>query len=574
MRAWPDALQKRFREMETVPLRSALEVLAVDPASVGGLWLRGRAGPLRQRLIEALSALPLPLPLQKLSSNIGDDALFGSLDTAATLRTGRPILRQGLLDKASVLVLPMAERCQPGLAARLAQALDHHRHALIALDEAAEEGEGLPPGLADRLGLFLNLDHLRLPDPLPLPMADRIEAARRLLPSVRVSHSSVRDVVKACADLLIVSARAPILTLAAARALAALAGRRLVEQADLELAAQLTLAHRALPPDASPPPPSEAEPPPPPEAPADDTGPESEADQSDRPPSDLMVEAARAMLPQDILESLAASRVNRGARGASGSGDTRIGNHRGRPIPSRKGRPQSGSRIDLIATLRAAAPWQAVRRQANPERAAQALLVDPADLHIRRTRTLSDRVLIFAVDTSGSAAIARLAEAKGAVELLLARAYRRRDHVALLTFRGQQADLVLAPTRSLVLTKNRLRGVPGGGATPLASALKLSFETARLARSRGMTPTIAILTDGRGNIALDGSTNRALAEDQAEQMARAIRVSGLTTVVIDVGQRPQPRLADLAKTMGASCIALPRATAGRLANVLEASLET
>ena len=110
--------------MEDTPLWSALCVLAVDPVSVGGLWLRGRAGPVRQRLTEALAALPLPLPLQKLSPNIGDDALYASLDTAATLRMGRAILRQGLLDKASVLVLPMAERCQPGLSARIAQAMD------------------------------------------------------------------------------------------------------------------------------------------------------------------------------------------------------------------------------------------------------------------------------------------------------------------------------------------------------------------------------------------------------------------------------------------------------------------
>lgn len=555
--------------MEAGALRSALAVLAVDPVSIGGLWLRGRAGPVRQRLTEALSALPLPLPLQKLSPQIGDEALFASLDTAATLRAGRPILRQGLLDRASVLILPMAERCAPGLSARLSQAMDHHRHALIALDETAEEGEGLPPGLADRLGLFLNLDTMRLPERLPLPDVNAVGSARQLLPTVKVSHQAVTDVVRACAELLIISARAPILTLAAARCLAALAGRNVVEQVDLVQAAELTLAHRGLSVE-------EAAPQPPADQPPEETGGREDGAQSDMPetlPADLMVEAARAALPADVLEELTLARAQRMARGASGSGAERIGNHRGRPMPARKGRPSQKNRLDLIATLRAAAPWQRVRRQASPHRNGQALLVDPGDLHVRRSKTMSDRVLIFAVDTSGSAAFARLAEAKGAVELLLARAYSRRDHVALLTFRGAKAELLLPPTRSLVLTKNRLRGMPGGGATPLAAALKLAFETAQRARSRGMTPTIAVLTDGRGNIALDGSASRDLAEEQTNHLARAIRAAGTAATVIDVGQRPQPRLADLARNMGAHYVALPRVNSGHLATVLEASLD-
>jgi magnesium chelatase subunit D len=202
------------------------------------------------------------------------------------------------------------------------------------------------------------------------------------------------------------------------------------------------------------------------------------------------------------------------------------------------------------------------------------LLVDPTDLHIRRSKQLSDRLLIFAVDASGSAAVARLAEAKGAVELLLAQAYSRRDHVALLTFRGQGAALILPPSRSLVATKQKLRGLPGGGGTPLAQGLQLALTTARQARGRGLTPTIALLTDGRGNIALDGTADRALAEDQATQLARAIRAAGAPAVVIDVSTRPNPRLTTLAQAMGARYVALPRATASRLADVLGAALET
>lgn len=560
--------------MDSETLRLTLAVLAIDPAAIGGLWLRARAGPDRQRLLEALTLLPLPLPLQRLASNITDEALFGGLDSAATLRAGRPIMRQGLLERSSLLLLPMAERCAPDLAARLAQALDVRRHALVALDEAADEGEGLPQKLADRLGLFLDLDGARLPDRLPLPDAAAVQAARGLLPSVRVPHDAVSDVVRACADLMILSTRAPILTLAAARALAALGGRSVVERGDLTAAAALVLAHRAAP--LGDPPDSDDPPPPPPDDPPPDSGPDdtdSSDPKTDLPPGDILVDAIRAALPDTLLRDLAEARAQRQARGASGSGAARVGNRRGRPLPPRRGQPQSGSRIDLIATLRAAAPWQGMRRRANPDRAGQALLVDPSDLHMKRAKILSDRVLVFAVDASGSAAVARLAEAKGAVETLLARAYSRRDHVALLTFRGQSAELLLPPTRSLVMTKARLRGVPGGGATPLASGLRLALDTALRARARGMTPTIALLTDGRGNVALDGSADRAQSDLETAQMARAIRAAGCTALVIDTAQRPQPRLAELARNMGARYLALPRVGGGRLAVALGASLD-
>jgi magnesium chelatase subunit D len=273
------------------------------------------------------------------------------------------------------------------------------------------------------------------------------------------------------------------------------------------------------------------------------------------------------------LARLAAGAANRAAKGAAGTGAERSGNRRGRPLPSRAGRLGSGARIDLVATLRQAAPWQPMRRAAvGPTTAV--LLVRPSDIRLKRFREMSDRVLVFAVDASGSSAFARLSEAKGAVELLLAAAYARRDHVALLAFRGTGAELILPPTRSLVQTKRRLAGLPGGGGTPLAAGLQMAMATALQARARGLTPTIALLTDGRGNIALDGSANRAQAEADTQKLAAAIRASGLPTLVIDTGARAQPALEALARLMQAPYLALPRADAHRLSSVLSAALGT
>ena len=197
----------------------------------------------------------------------------------------------------------------------------------------------------------------------------------------------------------------------------------------------------------------------------------------------------------------------------------------------------------------------------------------PDDIRLKQSQEKSDRVLIFTVDASGSSALARLAEAKGAVEILLAQAYARRDHVALVAFRGARAELLLPPTRSLVQTKRRLAALPGGGATPMASGLAAAMELGLQARARGMTPTVALLTDGRPNIDRDGNPGRVKAEADTEAMARLIRAHGLPALVVDTGNRPTPWLQNLARMMEATFLPLPRAEAHRLSAALSAALE-
>jgi magnesium chelatase subunit D len=543
----------------------ALRLLAVDPQGLKGLWLRGRAGPVRDRVTAALSALALPSA--RLHPAVGDDALFGGLDLPATLTAGRPVVSRGLLSQPAALVLTMAERVPAGLSARLAHALDSRRHCLIALDEAAEDGEGLTAALADRLALFVDLDGLAWSDTADITLdSAALSAARAALPAVHLPPDAATALTRAAAELGIRSLRAPLLALAAARAHAALCGRDVVAGDDLLQAANLVFGHRALPvAEATP----QDQPDQPPPGDSDDTPPEADS-QSQTIPEEMLVEAARAALPAGLLDQLAAGRAARAAKGATGTGAERGGNRRGRPLPSRAGKLGSGARIDLVATLRAAAPWQPLRRRAALSDAV--LLVRASDIRVKRFRETSDRVLIFAVDASGSSAFARLAEAKGAIELLLAAAYARRDHVALVAFRGTAAELVLPPTRSLVQTKRRLAGLPGGGGTPLAAGMQMAMATATQARARGLTPTIALLTDGRGNIALDGAADRGRAEDDANRLARAIRSTGTPAVVIDTANRPQPALVAMARLMDAPYLALPRADARKLSGVLGAAL--
>lgn len=538
---------------------AALALLAIDPAGLGGLALRARAGPARDRLLAGLAP---PLPLRRLHPAIGDEALYGGLDLAAALASGRAVRRAGLLDSPAALLLPMAERATAGLAARLAAALDGGLHCLIALDEAATPEEGLAPALAERLGLAVGLDGIALGETREVPAEDH-SAARARLAGVAAPPEALADLARLAARLGIGSLRAPHLALRAARAAAARAGRETVGEADLLLAAELVLAPRAT---VLPAPEEDAEQETPEPPPPEDEAERGEGDSS-RPPDDVLLEAVRALLPPDLLARIAMGRARARAAGA-GAGEKRKGARRGRPLPSRPGRLGAGAALDLSATLRAAAPWQRLR--AKPEGARLAFRAE--DIRLRRYEERAERLLLFAVDASGSAAFSRLAEAKGAVELLLAEAYARRDQVALIGFRGAGAEILLPPTRSLVRAKKALASLPGGGGTPLAAGLRAALALALSERGKGRSPALALLTDGRANIALSGAANRTEAAADALALARALRARALPGIVIDAGARPEPQLAALAREMGAAYLPLPRADSARIAGAVAAAL--
>ena len=118
----------------------------------------------------------------------------------------------------------------------------------------------------------------------------------------------------------------------------------------------------------------------------------------------MLIEAVAAHLPADLLTGCAHAPPPPGvppAR-ARGSGKARL---RGRPLPARPGTPDGRGRIDLIATLRRAAPWQPLRRRRRPD--APGLIIHAADIHLKRFEDRADRLVIFAVDASGSSALAR-----------------------------------------------------------------------------------------------------------------------------------------------------------------------
>ena len=546
----------------------AARLCAIDPG-LGGMILRG-GGVARDAVMAALiAALPQGTPVKRVPVNVDDERLLGGIDLTSTLATGTTVTRAGLLAEADggVVVLTMAERMNDARAGRIAAAVDAGaRFLLIALDDGAEDEERVPGAVAERVAFHFDLsedvapplqgsgwdgdgpdrirasEHRDLRHPNPAPEGERLEKARLFAALAATALALGID-----------SARASRFALRAARASARLAGRDEVIADDVALAARLVLAPRAtrVPVEAA----GEAAEPPPPPRESNDGG-----DDDRKNPGileDIVLAAALASLPKDVLARIAAGRGRqRGAARTSGAGERRKSAARGRPMGTRAGVPGGGLRLSLIDTLRAAAPWQKLRGGGGGR-----VRIRRDDLRIRRFETRAEALTIFAVDASGSSALARLAEAKGAVELLLAEAYVKRAQVALVAFRGTTAELLLPPTRSLTRARRSLAELPGGGGTPLAAGLNAARELAETARTRARTPFIVMLTDGRANIAADGTAVRATAEADATAAAKAIGRAGIAAAFVDISARPRPEGAALASAMGARYLALPRADA-------------
>jgi magnesium chelatase subunit D len=393
-----------------------------------------------------------------------------------------------------------------------------------------------------------------------------------------VNDAQIEAISAAAAALGIVSLRVPLLAIRVACASAALSGRAGVEQDDIAAAARLVLAPRALVlPEATE---SQQQPQPPEPPSAEDEGDDQAADREkpdiDRALDEVILAAVRAALPPDVLAALRASTGQSRGRSQGKVGALQKSGRRGRPAGVRRGELRAGGRLNLIETLRAAAPWQPLRRREvaakGGESGGSSLLIRKEDFRISRFKQRAESTTIFVVDASGSAALHRLAEAKGAVELLLADCYIRRDQVALIAFRGNVAELLLPPSRSLSRAKRSLAGLPGGGGTPLAAGLDAAFALSESVRRKGQTPTIVLLTDGRANIARDGGQGRPRAEQDAMGAARQFRAAGITAVLVDTSPRPGVLAESFAREMGARYLPLPHADATALSKAVLASV--
>lgn len=594
----------------------ALNVQSGHMRHFRGIRLKAGAGPVRDAWLAAFRAMAGPdRPIVTINPDLAADRIVGGLDITATLTAGRSIIDPGLLAQADqgTLIINGADRLSRAKAALLSPALDERQitvtigeqqqnfpaaFCVIALDESdtadSKELDPVAPALVSRLPVTVDLHTiawhdicegpLRAPDCAALPQA--AWSTTTTTPIINVADEALELIAQMSRAVGGLALRTEMAAVEIASLLAAEDGRDAVNADDVAEAAFITFGLRLDATDATDTEPepeaqtqaepdnaaTEPPPPPPSNADADNDTQSDDASLDFDALQELLVDAiktGKVELPT-VINKVARSL----ASGADGkSGDMAKGAKRGRPAGFSNRPPHQGARLNVIATLRTAAPWQKLRRMTALDQSRTQPIIRASDYRYIRYKKPAESTAIFAVDASGSTALDRLAEAKGAIEQLLAECYVRRDQVALVAFRGLRSEVLLEPTRSLVRAKRSLTGLPGGGPTPLADGLRAGVELAVKAKRRGQSPLLVMLTDGRGNIALDGTADRQRAREDAHKIAKQAAALGIRTIFIDIARRPRDQARDLAFAMQADYCALPRVDSSAVSAIVSSYLK-
>jgi magnesium chelatase subunit D len=568
-------------------------LLVINPRGLKGVTVKSQFGPVRDAWLKFIKELALTCGAQilKAPANISADQLMGGLDIEASLQSGSLIMAKGLLERVegNLLLLPMVECMDLQALALVSQALDQKNtvnttshFGVIALDESDNPDEAMSARLLDRLAFEIYLDPFSIADIKDFIEIDAhdIEEAKTRLPFIQCSDEYLEVMTKAGLSLGVSSFRANQYALETAKTLAALRGLDEVGQDEVLDAARLVYtpskrSHITPEMEQADRPDHDAndeqdDPNPDAENPNSDSqnDPETSDQQNQDQPSseeleDIIVEAVKASMPAQLLRQPKESlRTGKSVTFVSGkSGAIQKNFISGRPLTSRKGRPHDGRRLDILKSIRAAIPWQRLRRMMADSK--QASLAQTRidfrveDLHIKQHLRRRGTVTIFLVDASGSSATQRLSEAKGALEELLAQCYIRRDEVAMISMRGAKTEIVLPPTRSLVRAKRNLASLPGGGGTPLAAGFRAANELAISLERKGLTPIIVIMSDGKANVNLMGVGGREAAHNDALLAAKELRMKNHRLLFVDTSPKPEILAQELSIEMAALYFPLP-----------------